>query len=164
MPRNPTTREIEDDFGVSHTYTITPHPAEEGVELLPSVLRLIGEAAGPLIDSIQGAMAETIESPLNAKVNGEKIGKALSNLADELVRAGNAKFYKELLKHTTRTDDAGREQKVAQAFGAVYQGNYGELAKALVAVIEINFVPSLRAKLASENSFQKIASLMQRSE
>jgi hypothetical protein len=157
MPLTPTLKDITDDYGASHQYSITPHPAEEGFVLLPVVLRIIGEAGGPLVDAFKSSDPEAI---LESEINGVALGLALSNLANEIVAAGGPKFCKDVLKYTTRVNSDGKEEKAAVAFNVIYQGNYGELAKAVFAVLELNFAPSLRARLASGGLSQTIASLV----
>jgi phytoene desaturase len=97
----------------------------------------------------------------NGGVEGVRIGTGDDV---EFVAAGGAKFCKELLKYTTRrTPGVEGEQKVAVEFGKVYQANFGELAKAVLFAVEINFAPSLRDKLGSGGSLEKMLSLVKRS-
>jgi len=172
MPITPKTRELEDADGVEHVYSILPHPAEEALELLPKVVRILGEVSGPLINALprgQEAPSDVtnmteLGASVAGDVDGEQLSKALVALANEFVAAGGAKFCKELLKYTTRrTPGVEGEQKVAVEFGKVYQANFGELAKAVLFAVEINFAPSLRDKLGSGGSLEKMLSLVKRS-
>lgn len=155
MPRRELVKSIEDDYGNKHTYTLHQHPADEGFELVTTILKIVGSVGGVFIDGISSEEGE--EDP---DVNGEKIGLAFTRLAEEIVTAGGTSFCKKLLRYTTRTNDNGGEDKVHEHFSMIYQGNYGELIMAVWFAVDSNFGPSLRARLGSvDNISNKIASL-----
>ena len=163
MPISEHTVSIKSDHGSEHVYTITQHPAEEGFDvLLPKVLRVISKGTGPLLNVVGDAMQTSGEVDLGAiEVDGQvgdKVGAAIYNLATELVAVGGSSFCKEVLKYSVRANEEGGLQKVAPAFGTIYQGNYGELVRAIAAVIKVNFGPSLRAIPGLEHIKQMMSS------
>lgn len=163
MPISEHTVTIKSDHGREHVYTITQHPAEEGWDnILPKVLRVLSKGVGPLFDVVGDAVSTQGEVDIgNLHVDdkiGDRVGTAVYNLATELVAVGGSSFCKEVLKYTVRTNDDGQLQKVVPAFGAIYQGNYGELVRAVAAVIKVNFGPSLRAIPALERISQMMSS------
>jgi len=177
MPIQPKAREIKDAEGVAHVYTIHPHPAEEALDLLPIVVRVLGEVAGPLINALpagkeidaeEAATMKTLEDlgrKTSGDIDGAQIAKAASALANEFVAAGGASFCKKLLKYTTRRTpnaepDEPAERKVPEAFGQIYQANYGELAQAVLFSLEINFAPSLRERLGGGDMSERMLSLV----
>ena len=160
MPREQVTKSITDDYGDVHQYLLIQHPAEEGINLLPVVLRVLGQAGGPLLDVLvkAGALKDGEFDVLEADIDGVQAGHALTQLADEFVRAGGADFCKQLLKYTVRDD-----KDVAACFTSAYQGNYGELAQAVWFALDANFGPSLRARLGKGSIGARVASLSKRS-
>lgn len=132
------TNSIDDDFGKAHKYTLALHPAGDGFNLLPRILKIAG---GPLanavsaLDGVDGGLA-------NAKVDGKALGDAITALAVEIIAEGSAAFLREILEHAIRDD-----QKVVQGFDSIYQGNYGELLAAVVWGLKENFGPFLRRHL-----------------
>jgi hypothetical protein len=149
------TKQIVDDYGVTHAYECTQHGAEEGYKLLRTLLGILGEAAG------QGLRTTSDGAPtqpeLDREVTGAMLGMAVKVLCDRL----DLPLIKRLLAFTTRTDgETGTTDKVPVAFNKIYQGNYGELAKALYFVLDHNYGPTLRARLDGGDTLTRIASLL----
>lgn len=157
MPLTQKTKTLKNASGDAVTYTITPHPAEEGFELLPKVVKVIGRGGGPLLDAFKGALEDE-----SAELDGEALGRALVGLADEIVAQGGAQLCKEILKYATRQPPGGAAEKVAACFNVAYQANYLELGEALIWALEVNFAPFLRNRFGGEGISEKIASLAQR--
>lgn len=155
MPRREFTKVIKDDYGTEHTYSLYQHPADEGFELMTTIMKMIGNVGGVFMDGLNPS-DEDEEEP---EVNAEKLGTAFSQFAEELVKAGGTSFCKKLLKYTTRTSDSGVEEKIPENFTVIFQGNYGELIMAIWFAVDSNFGPSLRARMGSVDISQKIASL-----
>lgn len=167
MPRETVTKTLKDDYGEEHSYTLRQHPAEEGLDLLPVVLRFLGESGGPLADALFGSKSERELdefSILDISIDGSKLGSAVTNFGEELAKAGGSEFCKRLLKYTTRTrkNPEGQEveEKIPDVFGSIYQGNYGELAQAVWFAIEGNFGPCWRGRFDRDAIFERIVSLL----
>jgi len=163
----PQTKTITSSDGTEYTYTCTPHPAEEGVDLLPVLLTIgapllgaiVGGGAGPKSKSDAEAMLDALESGggegLDAELDGAALAGAVRAFALEFARAGGSKLCKKMLAHTIRdgpgADGSNKAIKVGDkaGFSAAYQGNYAELIQAIAFAIQVNFLPSLRANSGS---------------
>lgn len=156
MPRREYTTEIKDDYGETHVYTLIQHPADEGFDLLTKILKVVAPSIGSIAESFQGEDGVNI---LDSNVDASKLGGAIAAFSDAIVSAGGVDFCKRLLKHTTRVDSDGQEQKVAVHFSKIYQGNYAEMGKAVWFAVEKNFVPYLSARSEGVSITDKIASL-----
>lgn len=150
--RTTQTKKIEDDYGQPHEYECTQHGAEQGFELMRQVLRIVGEAVAEGFETKPQPGVEVMEQ----QVTGAMLGGAVAVLMREI----DLTLIKRLLLHTTRTNDDGMREKVAQNFDRIYQGNYGELGLALWFVLEHNFGPTLRGRLEKEGITARLASLM----
>lgn len=158
----PQTKTITGANGNEYTYTCTPHPAEEGVDLLPVLLTIgapllgaiVGGGAGTKTKGDAAAMLDALEAGggegLDAELDGAAIAEGVRAFAVEFARAGGSKLCKKMLAYTIRdgpgADGANRVFKVGDkaGFSAAYQGNYGELIQAIAFAIQVNFLPSLR--------------------
>jgi hypothetical protein len=163
MPRREYTTEIKDDYGDGHVYTLIQHPADEGFDLLTKILKIIAPSVGAIMDSLKREGDAEELSLLDSDIDAGKLGAAIGELSDAIVSAGGVDFCKRLLKHTTRVDSEGTEQKVAIHFSKIYQGNYAEMGKAVWFAVEKNFVPSLSAGSEGGSITDKIALLTRRS-
>lgn len=144
--RTQKTKSIEDDWGGAHSYTLTLHPAEDGFNLLPRLTKILGPSLGTIIGAVNAVGEGGLE---DAEVDGDALGRAIGTLAAEIIAAGSAALLKEILAHATRVNDDGQEQKVAQNFGRIYQGNYGELAAAVAWALMENFGPFFQRHLGA---------------
>lgn len=166
MPRRDYTTEIRDDYGETHVYTLIQHPAEEGFELLTKLLKVVAPSLGQILGAVQGSDVEAegdIAGLLDRDIDAGRLGGAVADFSDAIVQAGGVDFCKRLLKHATRINGEGQEQKVALHFSSIYQGNYGELGKAVWFAVEKNFVPYLSARSEDVSITEKIALLTRRS-
>ena len=151
---------IKSDQGTDHTYTVILHPAEEGYVIGQKLLKIIAAIAPPIIDGVMGskdgsgASGGLGEVDLDAQVHvsGESVGRAISMVAAEIAASGGVGFIKDILKYTTRTNAEGNPGRVVEQFNLIYQGNYGEMAKAVACALKANFGPSLRASLGAVNT------------
>lgn len=148
------TETITSDHGTDHVYTVILHPAEEGVAILQKLLKVVAAIAPPIVDGVMagGATGDALDLDAQINVTGESVGRALGTLASELIAVGGVAFAKEILKYTTRRTVEGTEVAVVASFGATYQGNYGEMVKAITCALRANFGPSLRANLGAVNT------------
>lgn len=137
---------ITDDWGGSHAYTVTLHPAEDGFNLLPRLTNILGPSLANVVGSVSGV---NIDDFTEADIDGDALGRAIGALASELIAAGGAALLKEILSHTTRVNGEGKEQKVSQHFDRIYQGNYGELLAAIIWVLTENFGPFFQRHLGA---------------
>jgi len=159
MPVSEVVKEIKGDDGQVYTYSIHHHPAEEGLELLPKVLTIVSESLGKVLGASGVDMDAEDFSILDQDLDMESIGKAISVLSQEFVRAGGPSFCKEVLKYAVRQDGSGSRVKVPQGFSAIYASNYGELGRAMIAALDVNFGPSLRGLLGDVGMNRMIDSL-----
>jgi len=150
---------IKSDHGTDHTYTVILHPAEEGYVIGQKLLKIIAAIAPPIIDGVMGSKDGSAsgglgEVDLDAQVHvsGEAVGRAISMVAAEIAASGGVGFVKDILKYTTRTNAEGNPGRVVEQFNLIYQGNYGEMAKAVACALKANFGPSLRASLGAVNT------------
>lgn len=147
--RSQRTITLVDDYGDTHEYSLIQHPAGAGFDLLarlveimgePVIIALIGDGSSDVdlgeLKAAASAMGEEVELSLR----GDIIGPQVTTLMRRLLGAGGHKLVLELLRHTTR-DNQQLGQQVA--FDAAFQGNYGELFKALKWVATENFGGSL---------------------
>ncbi len=123
-------RTIEDADGKPVEYRIIPFGASQGMRLALEIFALVGPAAGKLL---QGALASRGDSSaLDADVDLDAV---VREAAHALVGSDTTSLMRRLLANTTR---AGQSLDNLAVFDVSYQGNFGELIDALVAVIEVN--------------------------
>lgn len=136
---------LQDDYGDSHEYFVTMHGAREGWRLAMRILKLAGRALGMALevtptktpDAIRDIQAAAEGAGLlDASIDGEALGKALSDVAAEIL--SDDALLLDVLKHTTRD---GRDLTNVAIFDSAFQGNYGELITAVVHVLKANFAP-----------------------
>lgn len=151
--RTTATKTITDDYGEPHEYECIQHGAEQGFELLRTVLGILGDA---LADGFKTDPAPPGTDVMEQQVTGAMIGGAVAVLMREI----DLTLVKRLLLHTTRQRPDGGRDKVVQNFDQIYQGNYGELVQALYFVLDHNFGPTLRGRLEKEGITARLASLM----
>jgi len=174
MTRQHCTKTIINDYGEGYVYEVYQHPAEEGFNLMPTILRFAGEAGAPLLKAVMGGALATDseeDSPVEnvsvdlTSIDFEGVGKALSHLATEIVNAGGPKFCLQLLKYTIRRPvnptqgDEGMKMSELVSFNKAYQGNYGELFQAVWFAMDANYGPCLRARLEGSGILQTGISL-----
>lgn len=136
-------RDIENDFGDIHTYHTTPIPPGEGFDLIPPILKLLGEPLGKLGEAFSG----------EGDVNVASFGYVLDSLSQNIISVGGSKFIKKLLKYTTREDENGKLIKVSgPSFDTFYARNYGELMQAVYFALEYNYGPIIKKNLESIGS------------
>jgi hypothetical protein len=113
MPTPIRTTTILDDERQPHAYQMALHGAATGFPLGSQLLELFGE---------------TLKYERG-------IGACIEGLAKGIQRRGDVKFMLQLLEFCSRDG----ERIDAVSFDQVYSGNYGELIRVLVWVIEQNF-------------------------
>ena len=146
---NRTTKTIvlKDDWGDSHSYETIMICAEDSIDMVPTVIKLtadplsraVGAFAGgkppaELLHSLNSVMGHNDDTPEIGGINGDALASAFIALAEQLHKAGGARFFKELLKTTTR-DGKGCDK----FFNEFYTGNLGECFHAVGWVLYLNF-------------------------
>jgi hypothetical protein len=150
--RHEVTTTIMDDEGNSHEYQLIHHPADKAFNLLPQVMKVFAEPIGQAFEALSlkgskdddGSLSKLLQDNedqpigalMGASVDGVAMGRAITLLADRMMEAGGTMLCLELLAHTTRN---GKKLKNRQIFNQSYQGNLGELFRALWWVINENF-------------------------
>lgn len=164
--------------GTAHEYHVTPHPASDGVKLamklaslsLPGLLSLLGGlleseefrtmaaaavspgagGAAPSASTLAGGVMEILES-----LEGVDLSQLASELRTALADPGAAGIVRELLQHTTRTNEHGQPQplKNQAVWEMAYTANYFELFKAAFQAAVVNgFFPELSTSATSSTS------------
>lgn len=120
-PQHPPRRQILDDDGATHAYTLIPFSGSEGWQL---AVRLFAIAGAPLGSLLSGGSAASID-----------LGAAVRDLTSALLASDSASLVKLLLRNATR-DGASLDNPAN--FDRAFQANFGELAEALVWTVEVN--------------------------
>jgi len=153
-PQHPPQRQIADDDGAQHSYSMIPFAASEGWQI---GTRLFALAGGPLGKVIDGLFAGGTKSNLD-------LGEALRDLAGALLASGSDGLVKALLRNSTRD---GQPLDNPANFDRFYQANFGELAEALAWSVEVNgfhrFFKRLLTKASASGVAAKFLSAQQSS-
>lgn len=152
MSRSFAQTSILDDYSdASHAYTTSLFPAGKGWNLLLRLMRMGGAALGRTWGSLSpseiGEKALEIQSVLDAGIDGEGIASMIDKLALQMIEEGGDKFIREILATTNRD-----ELPINESFDAVYQGNYGEMLKAVGWVLKHNYAPFFKGALGNLGS------------
>lgn len=145
--RQELTKTISDDHGAQHSYDIIQHPASAGIRLFTTVLESLAMPAGQMLSALQsgGSLPDSGDGLmgmlLDDGVDGEGIGKAFELLAGKLLQCGPELFH-DILKHVSR-DNVSMNNLTA--FDGAYQGNYGELVRAVAWSLQVNFGDAFKA-------------------
>lgn len=134
------TKQILDDAGKPHAYTVFRFGAREGFALQPRIAKAIGDAGGALIDGLKGIGGSALDADV-AKVDGASIGRAVTLLAERVASDGDLAM--DLLKYAIRDG-----KQVPEVYDEVYAGNYGELYRALFWIVEVNYGAAWRRPFA----------------
>lgn len=149
---------VQDDYGDSHEYFVQMHGAREGWRLAMRILKLAGRAFGMALDVTPTKTPDAIRKLkdaadeaglLDAEIDGEALGKALSDVAAEILADDSLLF--DVLKHTTRDN---KDLTNVAVFDSAFQGNYGELITAVVHVLKANFAPLFSRILGGRSVFR----------
>ena len=125
---------IDDDDGQAHAYAITPHPGGEGFALATRLFGLFGGPLGGLLDAVD------LAKPGKGSILDQSIefGGLARGLAEAIAGCESVDLAKRLLSHTLRDDADLGGTKAAAEFDRIYEANYGELADAIFASVEVN--------------------------
>jgi hypothetical protein len=130
VAKQPTARVIQDDDGTPHNYMIACHPAVDGLRLAQQLFALAGPSLGKLIEGLRGAGASS--SLLDLDLD---LGALLNEVSQAVASSDLPGLVSALLRHTVRDSQMlNNDAMINQAFG----GNYGEIAEAVSAVVEVN--------------------------
>jgi hypothetical protein len=144
------TVQIPDGDGTPHTYMIALHSVDDGLDVVGALISIGGSPLGSLLQGVAGQLlAEGVGGVGEAIANldgdaAELIGSidwsAVGRDAAEAVqRVKLSVFAAEILKFSHRD---GHSLANGAVRNAAYRGNYGELYRALLAVIQANrFIP-----------------------
>ena len=124
-PSNPPRRQILDDDGAPHAYSLTPFAGREGWSLATRLFALAGAPLGKILDSV---LTEGSQANLD-------LGAAVRELSGALVGGQSDALVLALLRNAIR-DGIALDNPVA--FDRAYQANFGELAEVLIWVVEVN--------------------------
>ena len=153
MPREDQTKEVvlQDDYGNSVRYTIIPHRPDDALEILADVLRI----GAPVFEAISGTNLGEVDTDdlQSGSLGGVDLGgisQHVDRLVGEFIRAGGSTFLRKLLRNTVRTDSDGKMTKVDTDAGytEAYHANLGELFAVTKEVLDANYGPLLRGRLA----------------
>ncbi len=134
---------LNDADGKSHDYMLVQHPADEGEEILWTLVGLSGEPLGRLavsvLDGRQGPVRGLLDlniEQLLASVDWAVVGRDISSA---VTRTRMPALTKRLLKYVSRD---GQQLANELVFKTVFQANYSELLQLLFKVVEENrFLP-----------------------
>lgn len=118
------------------TYVVQQFGARRGLKLKTRLVKLIAPTAVALLGSVEKDQSGNVS--LNSEANPELISKAISGLVNNLESDQVVDLVFALLETTTRNGVNVTSQNGSH-FDMVYSANYGELIKALVFVVEVNF-------------------------
>ena len=152
--------ELKSDAGKVVRYVCAPHPAGEGFNLLPKVVKILGGAVGDFMgasgaDVLGEGGSVSLSTVFGSNIEWSKLGPvlgtAITRAADQIVSFGGDAFMRDILKHTTRqlAEPNSPELRCSEMFEAMYQANYGELFAAVAKVLEVNFGPLLKGRLGA---------------
>ena len=135
--------------GAEHTYTVFPHPAGEGLQILSELMAigargLRGALGAVHFDDLAKGVASGDVGGLDAQIDETMLGVAIGEVMQAIGERDVLALAKRLLAYTQRDGVGMRGGKVdgggsGWAFDAVYAANYGELRSALVEVCRFNF-------------------------
>lgn len=108
-------------------YSVTQFPARTGLRIKTKLLKLLA----PSVLSLVGSS----ENVLDTKLDSAVLGKAVQALSERLDEDVVLNLISELLLSTKRDGKDITEG----VFNLAYAGNYGELFKALLFVLEVNY-------------------------
>jgi hypothetical protein len=131
MARDQQNRTILDDDGAPHAYVLTPHKPSDGLKIGPRLVALAGPALASLIGGFGSGPAnltKLLEQDLD-------LGAMAKELSLAILREDVSDLAKKMLAGSLRD---GMPLDNSAAFEVAYQANYGELAEALAAVVEVN--------------------------
>lgn len=146
---------LKDAQGQEHQYLCIPHKTSDGTKLCNRILAIAGEPLGRVLSSNLVTLIEMfqqgkidVDSDADQLIGVLKdldidLGSIVGDIARAVALAGDDKFFKELLKHTTRD---GKQLTDPANYEPAYQANYAEQLQAVAKVIMINgFIPFLGA-------------------
>jgi hypothetical protein len=154
---------IPDDDGVDHDYTATTLPTEDGCRLALQIADVLSGAAGSALTAISGILrsvagGKVTAAEAQALVSRDLDLSSLASLPGRLLTAGGPGLMRAMLagvKRATTAEDGTRSAADVgkpDGFNDAFAANYGELARAISWVVEINYGPSWTALLAGGSS------------
>lgn len=122
-------RIIKDKSDKEHIYLITPFLGRDGIKMLGKITAIFSDI---LPDSIDLNDFNTNDAGIVIETALKLTKKSLTLLNDEQFNF----IYTELFRFTVRDEELlSNEAK----FDFAYQANYGELTKAIIAIIDVNY-------------------------
>lgn len=137
MSRTRKVVKIADVEGNAHQWEFFQLSADKGLTLGLEVWELLGGTLGRLMGALPGSVKD---------LDGMMLGRALAGLATTIIQKGGTSFVGKFLDGNRRDDlmivppDKNMPSGDGYvAFNLVFQGNYGELRRALAHSLEHNF-------------------------
>jgi hypothetical protein len=125
-------RTVERKIG-GRTWGVTTLSAEEGVELMPQLVGLIGPAAGRAISALKGDLEQLKSGDIDVL---PALGMGVEELSRALARPESAALLKRLV---TRQVTCDGKEVTAKDFGLTFAGDYKSLFQVALLVLEVNF-------------------------
>lgn len=141
---NPQTFQITDGDGQPVTYLVIPHPWSEGLAISTRLMAAgVDGLAGAIqfkdiIDAIMADKSADLKGMLTSAINPGALLEGVKNL---LMAPDSARFIAAILRYSTRNGVPLERAGVVDL--SAYQGNYGELWRAVYEVIRVNRFLSL---------------------
>lgn len=132
-------KSIQDDKGKSHKYQVTQFAAMRGLRMATRLVQLVGPGVGEAMDLARsGGLAKLMDADID-------LSAVVKELVGQLDEDKVLNLVTDLLSSTHRD---GQDMSQETVFNDAYAANYGELFRALVFVLEVNygnFLGALRA-------------------
>lgn len=143
MAKEKNKTKIRSDFGQYYEYTTIQYGSRMALNLLPKVVKL---SAVPTAHSVGAVPTLNIKSLLldNHRIGSEKVSEAIEYLCNNFAELG-PEFFIEILSFTQRTGHDGTfALGQEEDFDRAFQGNLGEMFRAVFWVLEVNFGPLVK--------------------
>lgn len=140
---------VEDDRGREITYRWHPRPTKAGYEMIAIIDRAI---AGAQLEMVPDALVDRAQKADPAEARARNVRLLAVHAAGRIVASGNFKEARQILEHVRRMDpDTGDPVALDELGVRVYQGNYGELERAIAELLIEEFGGFLAGRLAAPN-------------
>lgn len=154
---------IPDDEGGEHDYTATTLPTEDGCKLAIQAADVLSGVAGSALTAIAGifrslAGGKVTPAEAQALISRNLDLTCVASIPAKLMSAGGPTLMRSMLagvKRGTTAEDGTRtaaDVGKLDGFNDAYAANYGEMARAIMWVVEINYGPSWTALFAGGSS------------
>ena len=136
-----------DADGNEQVYKVTQFPGEEGFNLLPEIVEMIGDSLAKLATMGNSGGGDFLDQDIDASL----LGEALTVFSKKIAEKGGAEFIKKLLAGTTRNgkefSKMGISSNQTWSFNEAFTGNYSEMFRVVAFVLEANYKSFLSGSL-----------------